>query len=92
MAHTVVALAGARARWIIVGLAALFTLWQCYIFVWQPLSAETTLPAGLTSVRPQLDIASLTKIRDARAQRLQHTPNLFPDTDQYFAISPPASP
>lgn len=92
LAHAVVALAGGKARLVVLVLAILFTLWQLYIFAWQPLSADANLPAGLTSVRPQLDVGALAKIRDARAERLQHAPNRFLEADQYFAVPPPAPP
>lgn len=86
----VVAAGSLRARLIIIGLACMFTVWQLYIFVWVPLHAESVLPAGLTSVRPQLDVDTLAKIQVARAQRLQHVPASFSQADQYFPI--PASP
>lgn len=83
-AQMVVMLAGRPVRLLILGLAALLTLWQLYIFAWRPLQEKTDLPAGLASVRAELDTASLSKIREARAQRLQHPPNLFLGVEQYF--------
>lgn len=70
--------------------ALVFVVWQLYVFAWQPLQADSNLPAGLTSVQAQLDTASLTKIRDARVGRLQHPPNLFSGAGQYFVLSPVA--
>lgn len=87
-ARLVVSIASGKAQLTVLLLAALFTLWQLYVFAWQPLRAPADLPAGLASVRAQIDTASLAKIRDARADRLQHTPNLFSNADQYFIISP----
>ena len=84
--------AGRRARLIILGVALLFGLWQLYAFVWVPLSAEAVLPVGVTAVKPELDVATLTKVREARTARLTHPPNLFSNVDQYFADSTQVSP
>lgn len=91
-AQLAISLSGGRTRLIVLGLAILFSLWQLYVFAWVPLSAESALPEGIASVKPELDMSTLTKIRDARVSRLQHKPNLFSGADQFFAVSSLLSP
>lgn len=88
-ARLAVMLAGRRARLFMLLFAGAFCAWQLYAFAWVPLSRETALPEGFTSVSAELDVVALGKIRDARAARLQHRPNLFSNADQYFAVSSP---
>jgi len=88
LTRLVIGLASGKARALILLLAFLFTVWQLYVFAWQPLSAESDLPAGLTAEPPALNTEALTKIQEARAGRLQHQPNLFLDGDRYFRVSP----
>lgn len=88
LAHIAVVAAGGRARALILLVGLLLTAWQVYFFVWRPLQQETTLPAGVTSVTAELDAQTLIKLQDARAQRLQHPPNLFPQADVLFVASP----
>lgn len=86
-AAAAIAFAGGRARLFILFVTALFAVWQGYIFVWVPLRGEAQLPAGLTSVQPTIDVEGLATIQSARAQRLQHTVNRFPEADRYFVVS-----
>lgn len=86
-----ITLAAVRVRLVILLLAVGFSLWQLYAFGWVPLVRQTALPAGLINVSAELDVATLTKIRDARAARLQHRPNLFSNADQFFAVSSPGA-
>lgn len=83
-----VGLAGRRLRGLVVAVGLLLTVWQLYFFGWRPLQEETVLPAGLAGVKAQLDVATLEKIREARATRLQHVNSSFLQVDQYFAASP----
>ncbi len=84
-ARLTIALAGRPARLGVLFLAVAFCFWQLYAFAWVPLAEQAALPAGLTSVSAELDVATLAKVRDARAARLQRRPNLFATADQYFS-------